>query len=317
MTPATHDGAGLTLHLTPLRAALCTDGQANRGIVQESVICEQVRQLAQAGVTTTTVGLGTDFNEGLMTAMAVAGQGNALYGERAEDLAEPFESELGLLAHLAWREVTVTLGSATSRWRLLNDYASVDEHTWRLPAIAAGAEAWACFTVPMDRALSAQRRSRRGRAMHVTVTGRDAQGVEHSFALSLEALPLVDRATYDALSADAVVPRRRVELQAADLQRRTREAVLQGEWATAESQLGELDVLAREHAWIEATARELRSLLGQRDQRRMAKELAYGSRAMSMRLAALDEGAAYSMSDEAQQPTFLRRKSMQGRRSAQ
>jgi hypothetical protein len=35
-------------------------------------------------------GLGHDFNEALMLAMAKAGRGNAYYGQTAADLAEPF-----------------------------------------------------------------------------------------------------------------------------------------------------------------------------------------------------------------------------------
>lgn len=298
------------------RVILLSDGQANQGITDEATICEQVRQLAQAGVGTTTVGLGSDFNERLMTAMAVAGQGSALYGDRAEDLAEPFESELGLLASLAWREVTVTLGSATSRWRLLNDYAATDEHTWSLPAIAAGAEAWACFSVPMDRALSAQRRSRRGRAMHVTVSARDAQGLEHRFTASLDALPLVERATWDTLAADDTVARRLTELRAAELQRRVRQAVIEREWGEAERMLGELDAMAGEHPWLQAAVQALRELLAQRDHRRMEKELAYTALAMGTRLAIIGESGDYSVAAESEAPAFLRRKTMQGRRSA-
>jgi Ca-activated chloride channel family protein len=79
------------------RVILLSDGQANHGVTSEDEISQQVRMLAQSGVTTTTVGIGSGFNESLMTAMAVAGQGNAHYGDRAEDLAEPFDAELGLL----------------------------------------------------------------------------------------------------------------------------------------------------------------------------------------------------------------------------
>ena len=297
------------------RVILLSDGQANRGIIDEPTICEQVRQLAQAGVSTTTVGIGNGFNESLMTAMAVAGQGNALYGDRAEDLAEPFESELGLLAQLAWRDVTVTLGSATSRWRLLNDYASVEEQTWRLPAIPAGAEAWACFTVPMDRAVSAQRRSRRGRAMHVTVSARDAEGVEHRFTASLDALPLMDRAELDTMAVDERVARRLAELQAAELQRRARQAVLAGQWHEAKRLVGGLDALAATNPWIQGAVRALRELLAQRDHERMAKELAYTSHVMGSRLAALDESASYDAVTESEAPAFLRRKTEQGRNS--
>jgi Ca-activated chloride channel family protein len=107
------------------------------------------------GITTTTVGIGPGFNESLMTAMAIAGQGNAHYGDRAADLAEPFEAELGLLSHLAWRDVRLQMGSATSRWEMVNDYARTADGQWILPSIPAQAEAWAVFKVRMSSAISA------------------------------------------------------------------------------------------------------------------------------------------------------------------
>ena len=74
-------------HESTCHVILLSDGQANVGLLDTTRISEQVSALASAGVTTTTVGLGADFNEELMTAIAQAGHGNAHYGERAIDLA--------------------------------------------------------------------------------------------------------------------------------------------------------------------------------------------------------------------------------------
>ena len=52
------------------RVILLSDGQANVGIIRTNLICDQVAELSRAGITTTTVGFGLDFNEELMTAMA-------------------------------------------------------------------------------------------------------------------------------------------------------------------------------------------------------------------------------------------------------
>jgi len=92
---APHAGRDATCHVI-----LISDGLANHGLIDKARICEQVIALASAGVTTSTVGLGADFNEELMTSMAHAGQGSAHYGERAVDLAETFDAEIGLLSHL-------------------------------------------------------------------------------------------------------------------------------------------------------------------------------------------------------------------------
>jgi Ca-activated chloride channel family protein len=295
------------------RVVLLSDGQANHGETDTDRICDQVRQLAASGVSTTTVGLGEGFNEQLMTAMAAAGQGNALYGDRAEDLAEAFESEIGLLSHLAWRDVRVQTGSATSRWRMLNDYTRNADGTWTVPSVATGAEAWACFSVPMDSAVRAQARSRQGKAFHVTVTAADAQGRRHTFKASLPALPVVDNGHWHAMPADELVSRRLTELQAARLQRRARQAVEEGDWAQAERLLREVEALAADHPWILATVRQMQTLLAQRDRMRFGKEMAYTSFRMNRRLTEADEEAVFSEVMESSKAAFLRRKGYQGR----
>ena len=298
------------------RVILLSDGQANHGITSEDQIAQQVRLLAQSGVTTTTVGIGSGFNESLMTAMAVAGHGSAHYGDRAEDLAEPFDAELGLLAHLAWRDVRVQIGSATSRWELLNDYARSGNGQWSLPSVPANAEAWACFSVPMPKAVSAQARSRQGRALHVTVRARDAQGAEHAFTASLDALPVVDAQAWAQLPSDGLVARRLTELQSARLQRAVRQAVQQRDWAQAEQLLAQMRALAAEHPWIQGALQQLEQLLRRRDHARMEKELAYASFSMSRRVVEIDEAAEFSLVAESAKPAYLRRKSLQGRGNA-
>jgi Ca-activated chloride channel family protein len=307
--------AGRTSSSRMCRVVLLSDGQANHGETDEGRICDQVRLLAQAGVTTTTVGLGEGFNESLMTAMAVAGQGNALYGERAEDLAEAFDAEIGLLAHLAWRNVRLVSGSATSRWKLLNDYAKTAEGAWSLPSVAAGAEAWAVFTVPMDAAGRAQTRSRQGMALHVSVTACDADGKEHEVRASLAALPTVDDAQWAALAEDELVARRSVEAQAAQLQARAREAVQAGNWEEARRLLGKVEALASDNPWLQGVLAQMHELLRRRDRVRMSKELAYASFSMSRRIAEIDESAHFVAAMESEKVAYLRRKPSQGRSS--
>ena len=61
--------------------------------------------MAEYGVTTSTYGLSRHFNENLMTVMAKAGQGQAHYGQTAEDLLDPFEQEFDFMeAILARRQ---------------------------------------------------------------------------------------------------------------------------------------------------------------------------------------------------------------------
>ncbi|WLT40515.1 hypothetical protein NON20_25060 (plasmid) [Synechocystis sp. B12] len=55
------------------RIILLSDGLANRGETNPDVIATDVHGLAQRGASTTTLGLGDDYNEDLLEAMAAVG----------------------------------------------------------------------------------------------------------------------------------------------------------------------------------------------------------------------------------------------------
>ncbi|HUR97019.1 MAG TPA: VWA domain-containing protein [Pyrinomonadaceae bacterium] len=76
------------------RVLLITDGQANVGETSVNRIVEQARELAAKGVTTSTIGIGEDFNEDLLMPMAEAGRGNAWHVQEPQDMVRIFETEL-------------------------------------------------------------------------------------------------------------------------------------------------------------------------------------------------------------------------------
>jgi Ca-activated chloride channel family protein len=57
------------------RVLLLTDGLANRGITDPEQLTALARQKREAGVTTTTIGVGMDFNEDLLKTMSPVGSG--------------------------------------------------------------------------------------------------------------------------------------------------------------------------------------------------------------------------------------------------
>lgn len=84
------------------RVLLITDGQANVGETSVDRIVSQARETAARGVTTTTIGIGDDFNEDLLMPMAEAGQGNAWHVQEPGDMLKIFETELhGLVRQFA------------------------------------------------------------------------------------------------------------------------------------------------------------------------------------------------------------------------
>ena len=93
------------------RVILLSDGGANAGETGLEEIARQCKVFARRGVSTSTYGLGEQFNEPLMLAMAAAGRGNAYYGQTAADLAEPFAAEFALLASLCARGLVLKVNA--------------------------------------------------------------------------------------------------------------------------------------------------------------------------------------------------------------
>ena len=290
---------------------LLSDGQTNRGLTNTARICEQVSALAGAGVTTTTVGLGADFNEELMTAIAQAGHGSAHYGERAIDLAETFEAEIGLLSQLQWRNVEMSISGDSTHIELLNTYQRAGEG-WRMPSVALGSECWALFRMPMREAIRLQAES--GSVLNVNVRAVDANGEKFSFEGQLQSLPIVAPDAYLAELGHELVERRINELNAAKLQMEIRDAALRGDWLEVEQLLNRLETIGRNEPWIAASIAFTRQLMSERDERRMSKEMLYKSRKMNSRLSSTDE-MMFSMHADLEEQAFLRRKSTEGRRS--
>ena len=290
---------------------LLSDGQTNRGLTNTARICEQVSALAGAGVTTTTVGLGADFNEELMTAIAQAGHGSAHYGERAVDLAETFEAEIGLLSQLQWRNVEMSISGDSTHIELLNTY-QCEGGKWRMPSVALGSECWALFRMPMRKAIRLQEEI--GSALKVNVRAVDANGKQLNFEGQLQSLPVVAPEVYLAELGHELVERRINELNAAMLQMEIRNAALRGDWLQAEQLLSRLEAIGRHEPWVAASIAFTRQLMSERDERRMSKEMLYKSRKMNSRLSSTDE-MMFSMDADLEEQAFLRRKSTEGRRS--
>lgn len=90
------------------RVLLLSDGLANEGVTNPAVIASDVGGLAKRGVSTTTMGIGDNYNEDLMEAIARSGDGNYYYIQSPDQLPNIFQKELqGLMATFG---TTVTLG---------------------------------------------------------------------------------------------------------------------------------------------------------------------------------------------------------------
>lgn len=302
--------AGRDVH----RVILLSDGCANAGETGLEQIAVQCKTFAQGGVTTSTYGLGNEFNEALMLVMATAGRGNAYYGQSAADLAEPFAAEFALLTSLCARGLVLKVNApADVRAKVRNGYEGVAGETaaWRLPDLAFASEAWAVLEFEIPTATEAVGNPV---ALPITVSVQAATGDSSPLFLmaALSPLPVVSAAERDAMLADELVTRRVLELDAADALEAVRTAIDADNWLLAQQLTEAAQTRFAQHEWAAAILATMHRLIGERNKRLASKESMYARHSLSLRLSSCDE-ASFSYDDEAAVPAFLRRKPEQGK----
>jgi hypothetical protein len=77
------------------RVLLLTDGLANKGITDAGELARHAGELRARGVSTTTFGVGNDFDEALLQTMADAGGGHFFYIADAAQIRDHIASEVG------------------------------------------------------------------------------------------------------------------------------------------------------------------------------------------------------------------------------
>lgn len=91
------------------RVVLLSDGLANVGPQSPSDLGELGSSLIEEGISVSTMGLGLDYNEDLMTQLAQRSDGNHFFIEQAADLAKVFDFEFDDVLSVVAQEVAITI----------------------------------------------------------------------------------------------------------------------------------------------------------------------------------------------------------------
>jgi Ca-activated chloride channel family protein len=91
------------------RLLLLSDGHANNGITSVHGLADLARKSLERGVSISTMGIGLDYNEELMTQVATNGAGNYYFVENENALASIFEKECKGLTSTVARKTVLTL----------------------------------------------------------------------------------------------------------------------------------------------------------------------------------------------------------------
>jgi Ca-activated chloride channel family protein len=91
------------------RCLLLTDGLANEGVTDHATLVRHAAELRQRGVTTSTLGVGRDFDEGLLRRMAEAGGGNFYFAQYATQLSDFIAGETGESLRVVARDAALVV----------------------------------------------------------------------------------------------------------------------------------------------------------------------------------------------------------------
>jgi Ca-activated chloride channel family protein len=91
------------------RVLLISDGLANRGITDVKELNRIAREVFQKGIITTTIGVGADYNEDLMTAVADNGGGNYYFLKDSSEIASALNREVSQMMATVAKQVSIVI----------------------------------------------------------------------------------------------------------------------------------------------------------------------------------------------------------------
>lgn len=94
------------------RCLVLTDGLANRGVTDPAELARHAAELRVRGVSTTTFGVGADFDEALLQSLADAGGGHFYFVRDAATIRDHITSEVGETLEVVARDVELEVVAA-------------------------------------------------------------------------------------------------------------------------------------------------------------------------------------------------------------
>ncbi len=292
------------------RVLLLSDGQATDGSTPAGLAAEAA-ELRAAGITTSTYGLGSNFNEALMTQLGQQGGGVAFYAATASELIPYFESEFAMLSATVGRSVNARLearivGRVKGKDKALvverlDTLTPLGDHPVALPALVAGAESWVALRVQLPKM---------GGKYSLDLTSVVEWESMDGQKQSLTANELLSVGDHAVETTDTVVIERLKEVEAARLQREVLKQAEQGNWGVAKSMLRGMSASAGSNAYIAKVAASLQGIAESGNLNSLSKEVAYSAYAMTNRVADVGEDTTVLNADR-----FNLRKASQSRSS--
>lgn len=229
-------GMQVSQYLNPAqlnRVIVLSDGLANVGETRPDAISSDVHGLAQRGVSTTTLGIGDDYSEDLLAAMARSGDGNFFHIESADQLPTIFETELSGLAATLGQRVSLGIkpGNGVTVMDVLNDFEMTDTRRYKLPNLMVGSP------IQVVVRLQVPALSQSGELMQVRLAWDDRDQPGRQVLRAGLELPLVRAEQFSDFPANEAVQEQVALLMAARARREAIQFSDRGDFASARQSL--------------------------------------------------------------------------------
>jgi Ca-activated chloride channel family protein len=235
------------------RVLLISDGQANVGETNPDMIATDVNRFKAKGVSTSTMGVGDDYNEDLMEAMANSGDGNYYYIESPQQLADVFQTELqGLVATFGHTvSFDIEPGEGVAVADTLNDFERLPNGRMKLPNLLHATPTTILFRLnvpPM-----AQERV----LCHLRIAWTSPRSGERQRIRIPFSLPPVDAATWEGLQPAAEVQEQASLLSLARMKKQASSLLQEGDRQSTIKVMLEMEELLDAMPESEEKAREV------------------------------------------------------------
>lgn len=144
------------------RVILLSDGLANVGPSSPAELATLGQSLAREGMAITTLGLGLDYNEDIMSSLARVSDGNHVFVEKASDLSRFFDLEFGEVLSVVAQDVSVKIHCAPGvrPVRVLGREADIvgQDVTAKLNQIYSGSEKFVMLEVEISAEIAQETR---------------------------------------------------------------------------------------------------------------------------------------------------------------
>ena len=122
------------------RVILLTDGLANEGITDPDALADFAAKMQEQGIATTTIGVGSGYNEFLLGKIAENGGGGTYFIERPEDAVPVFTGEIKNLKSVVASDLKVGVNTLLpgAEFKQMNTYRKLSEEEYLLGDVYSG-----------------------------------------------------------------------------------------------------------------------------------------------------------------------------------